>query len=276
MNITPRRILAGFAALLLALLPGMTLPAFGLTLEGERIRVDVDEAHCRWSARLKDSPLSLKNVYFLPGDNSAGWTVKAICNEKDNNPLGRFETVTLHGTKPGELDFDYRISANKVTNDIIVSLGRANNTGKSVEIGDMDYMVVPDARLGGTSDQWMTFGTRSSYKDYYRLTSVNDIKTDVMYETEQLARNRRTGAVILMGHLTVWKGHSRFSFAKGDSAESMKMRAYCNYKVTMPTGRSFVGEKLLVSMGDNGQQVLEHLGNLIAVANDVRLKDAAR
>ena len=257
----------------LALMAGMTLPAFGLTLEGERIRVDVDEANCRWSARLKGSPLSLKDVYFLPGDNPAGWTVKAASNENDYNPLGRFETVTLHGTKPGELDFDYQISVNKFTSDIIVSLGRANHTGKTVHVGDMDYMVVPDARLGGTSDQWMTFGTSSSYKARYKLTSVNDITTNLIYETEQLARNRRTGAVILMGHLTVWKGHSRFSFAKGDSPESMKMRAYCNYEVTMPAGRSFVGEKLLVSMGDNGQRVLEHLGDLIAVANDVRLKE---
>ena len=33
------------------------MPAFGLTLECARIWVDVDEAHCRWSARLKDNIL---------------------------------------------------------------------------------------------------------------------------------------------------------------------------------------------------------------------------
>ena len=175
--------------------------------------------------------MSLKNVYFLPGDDPSGWTVKAAYNENDYNPLGRFEMVALHGTKPGELDFDYQNSANKFNRNIVVSLGRANDTGKTVEVGDMDCMVVPDARLGGASDQWMTFGTRSSYEDRYKLIRVNDIKANLTYETEQLAYNRQTGAVILMGHLTVWKGHSRFSFAKGDSPESMKMRTYCNDKV---------------------------------------------
>jgi len=246
--------------------------AFGATLEGKRVRVDVDVTGCRWSAQLKGSQMSLKKIYFLPHNNPAGWKVKAAPARDETNALGSFKTLTLHGTKSGQLDFDYHIWVSRTGSDIIVSLDRTNNTGGSVEVADMDYMVVPEARLGGTAGQWMTFGAGSSYKFLYKLTNVDDISGDQMYETCQLARNKQTGNTILMGHLTVKKGHSRFAFMKGDSPESMKMRAYCNYNVTMPPAKSFKGELLLVNMSGDGLRALEHMGELMGIANDVRLK----
>ena len=241
-------------------------------LEGERVRVDVDVAVCRWSAQLKGSQMTLRNVHFLPGDNTTGWFVKASTVHDEANPLGGFKALTLHGTKSGQLDFNYHIWVSKTGTDIIVSIDRANNTGGPVDVGNVDYIIVPEARLGGTNDQWMTFGVRSSYKLHYKLTDVNNIIDDQMYETCQLARNKRTGGTILMGHLTVKKGHSRFVFTKGDSLESMKMRAYCNYNATMAPGKSFNGELLLVNMSTDGLGALEHMGELMGIANEVGLK----
>lgn len=246
--------------------------AFGHTLEGERVRVDVDVTGCRWSAWLKGTQMSLKSVHFLSSDNPAGWNVSASPSRDENSGLGSFTAVTLHGTKAGQLDFDYHIWVSKTGNDIIVRLDRTNNTGGPVEVVDMDYIVAREVRLGGTAEEWMTFGTPSSYKGRYRLTNVSQISEEQIYETCQLARNRKTGGTILMGHLTVRKGHSRFAFIKGERPEIMKMRAYCNYNVTMPAGKSFEGELLLVSMNDDGLLALEHMGDLIGIANDVRLK----
>ena len=55
---------------------------------------------------------------------------------------------------------------------------------------------------------------------------------------------------------------------KGDSPENMKMRAYCNYNVTMPPAKSFKGELLLVNMSGDGLRALEHMGELMGIAND--------
>jgi len=53
-----------------------------------------------------------------------------------------------------------------------VSLGQSNNTGKAVDIEDMDYFVSSDARLGGTTDKWIALGTQSHNRDYYELWAV--------------------------------------------------------------------------------------------------------
>ena len=97
--------------------------------------------------------MRLNDVYFLPGDDPSGWKVASSVNQDDSNNLGSFVTVTLRGTKPGQLDFEYHISAGKTGNDILVSLGRSNHTGKAVDLVDMDYFVSNDARLGGTTDK---------------------------------------------------------------------------------------------------------------------------
>jgi hypothetical protein len=94
-----------------------------------------------------------------------------------------------------------------------------------------------------------------------------------MYEVCHLVRNQDTSSVILMGHLTVNKGHSRFEVGRKDAPDSMRLRAYCTYAVTMPPGRSFTGERLLVHLGGDGLRALEHLGDLIGAANDIRLKE---
>ena len=117
-----------------------------------KLLVTVDAEACRWSAEVKGTPMRINNVYFLPGDDPAGWKVASSVNNSDSNSLGTFVTVTLRGKKPGQLDFDYEVSASKTGNDLLVSVGRSNNTGQAVDIEDMDYFVSSDARLGGTED----------------------------------------------------------------------------------------------------------------------------
>src|ERR1039458_1777747 len=113
--------------------------------------------------------MQINNVYFLPGDDPAGWTVTSTINNNDASRFGAFSTVTLRGKKAGQLDFEYQLSVSKQTTDIIVSLSRTNNTGKPVEIGDMDYFVSGDARLGGTVEGWISLGTHSRNRDEYEL-----------------------------------------------------------------------------------------------------------
>jgi hypothetical protein len=151
---------------LIALCQPLVLPA------GPPIRVDtprllllVDETSCRWSAEVKGSPMQMNDVHFLPGDDPSGWTVAGSVNNDLSNNLGSFVTVTLRGTKAGQLDFDHQMSVSKTGNDILVCLGRSNNTGKAVDLGDMDYFVLGDARLGGSPDKWITLGTQSRNRD---------------------------------------------------------------------------------------------------------------
>lgn len=253
-----------------------------VTLEGQKLLVNVDTKNCRWSAALKGTDVKLNNVYFLGGDNPSGWLVTSKVNRSDRNELGDFSTVTLHGVRRDQLTFDYHISVSKDGDDIVVRLDRANNTGVPVEVGDMDYMVADDARLGGTTDKWLSFGARSEYSEYYDLTLVRDLSIVTrgeyrdptsMYEVCHLVRNMDTGNVILMGHLTVNKGQSRFEVGRKDAPDSMRMRGHCMYLVTMPPGKSFTGEKLLVYLGGDGIRALEHLGDLIGAANNIKLRE---
>jgi hypothetical protein len=95
-----------------------------IKVETRNLLVSVDAVNCRWSAEVKGTPMQLNDVYFLPGDDPAGWTVTSSVNNDDANKFGAFVTVTLRGTKLGQLDFDYQISVSKNANDILVSLGR--------------------------------------------------------------------------------------------------------------------------------------------------------
>src|SRR5271165_6000570 len=121
--------------------PSSLAGAAPIRVDTPNILISVDAANCRWSAEIKGTPMQLNDVHFLPGDDTSGWTVAGSVNQDDANRFGSFVTVTLHGTKPGQLDFDYQISASKTGHDILVSLGRSNNTGKDVAVGDMDYFV---------------------------------------------------------------------------------------------------------------------------------------
>ena len=78
-----------------------------------------------------------------------------------------------------------------------------------------------------------------------------------------------------MGHVTAFKGASRFEVAagwQGKTSDRMKVRGYCSYKVTMPPGKSFAGEKLLLCFNTDALRAMEHQGGLIAIAHDIRLK----
>jgi hypothetical protein len=246
-----------------------------IKVETQNLLVSVDAANCRWSVEVKGTPMRMNDVYFLPGDDPSGWKVTSSVDNADSNNLGQFATVTLRGTKPGQLDFDYRIFASKTGNDILVSLGRSNKTGKTVDVDDMDYFVSRDARLGGTNDKWVTLGTQSRNRDYYELWNVINLITPKTYAVNHVVRDKDTGNSLLMGHVTTIKGASRFEVRSGWNGkvpDRMQVRGYCSYKVTMPTGKSFPGEKLLVDFNTDALRAMEHQADLIAIAHDIRLK----
>jgi hypothetical protein len=214
-------------------------------------------------------------VYFIPGDDPAGWTVTSSVNNHDSTNLGSFVTVTLHGEKPGQLDFEYQISVSQTGNDILVSLGRSNRTGQEVALGDMDYFVSDDAQLGGTTDRWITLGTHSRNRDLYDLSAVINLITPKIYEVNHVVRNSDTGNSLLLGHVTALKGASRFEVAsgwRGKVPDRMQVRGYCSYKIVVPPGKSFPGEKLLIAFNQDALRAMEHQADLIAIAHDVRLQ----
>ena len=246
-----------------------------IKIDTGNLLVTVDATACRWSAEVKGTPMRLNDVYFLPGDDPSGWKVTSSVNHADSNPFGSFDTVTLHGTKSGHLDFDYQISVSKTNNDILVSLGRSNHTGKAVDLGDMDYFVSADARLGGSTDKWIALGTHSRNRDLYELDAVINLITPKMYAVNHVVRDSDTGNSLLLGHVTALKGASRFEVRsgwQGKTADRMQVRGYCSYKITIPPGKSFPGEKLLIDFNRDALRAMEHQGDLIALAHDVRLK----
>ena len=201
------------AMLFQCLLTGATAP---IAVDTQNLKLSVDAANCRWSAEVKGTPMRLSEVYFLPGDDPSGWKVVSSVNKDDVNKYGSFVTVTLRGKKPGQLDFEYQISASKTGNDILVSLGRSNNTGKTVDVLDMDYFVSNDVRLGGATDRWTSLGTMSQNREYYDLNPVISYVTPKMYQVNHVVRDMDTGNSLLMGHVTITKGASRFEVAAQD------------------------------------------------------------
>ena len=200
----------------------------------------------------------------------------AEVNKNDTSDLGSFVTVTLQGKKPGQLDFTYNLSVSKTGNDILVSMDRANHTGHPVDVGDIDYFVSHDARLGGTNDKWISMGTKSSFREYYRLWAVINLIQPTTYAVNQVIRDSETGNSLLMGHVTAFKGASRFELRSGWQGKvpnRMQVRGYCSYKVTMPDGEHFDGEKLLICFSTDALRAMEHQGDLIAIAHDVRLRE---
>lgn len=246
-----------------------------IKIDTKNLLVSVDVTACRWSAEVKGTPMRLHDVYFLPGDDPSGWKVTGAVNNADSNNFGSFATVTLHGTKAGQLDFDYRISASRTGNDILVSLSRSNHTGKAVDVVDMDTFVSNDVRLGGTTDRWTSLGTMSQNREYYDLAPVVSFVVPKMYQVNHVIQDMDTGNSLLMGHVTVTKGASRFEVGagwQGKTNDRMRVRGYCSYKVTMPAGESFAGEKLLIDFNTDALRAMEHQADLIAIAYDIRLK----
>ena len=266
---------AGFLAAVVLLQFQPANAATPIKVDTRNLLVTVDAESCRWSAEVKGTPMSMNDVYFLPGDDPAGWKVASSVDNSDSNSLGTFVTVTLRGKKPGQLDFEYRISVSKTENDILVSLGRTNNTGKTVDVGEMDYFKSADARLGGTTDKWISMGTHSRNRDLYDLLAVVNMITPHSYEVNQVVQDSNTGNSLLMGHVTTVKGASRFDVTSGwtgKGPDRMQVRGYCSYKVAMPAGKSFAGEKLLIDFNQDALRAMEHQADLIAIVNDIRLK----
>ena len=263
-----------FAAL--ALLPFEPVHAAApIRIDARNLLVTVDPTACRWSAEVKGTPMMLNDVYFLPGDDPAGWAMTSSVDNNDSNSLGSFTTVTLRGRKPGQLDFEYRLSVSKTGNDILVSLGRTNRTGKAVDVGEMTYFASADARLGGTDDKWISLGTHSRNRDLYDLLSVINLVATKTYEVNHVIRDSDTGNSLLMGHVTAFKGAARFDVRSGwggKAADRMYVRGYCGYKIIMPPAKSFAGEKLLIDFNQDALRAMEHQADLIAIAHDIRLK----
>ena len=246
-----------------------------LTVETGSLKASVDPVTCRWSVEVKGTAMGIHDVYFLPGDEPSGWTVAGSINAHDSSALGSFTTVSLHGAHPGQLDFEYRVSISNSGNDVLVSLGRSNNTGKPVDIQEMDYFVSSDARLGGSCDRWISLGAQSQNREQYSLAAVVNLLTPRMYIVNHVVRDMESGNSLLMGHVTAMKGSSRFEIAsgwQGKAPDRMRVRGYCSYKITMPPGKSFAGEKLLLCFNTDALRAMEHQADLIALAHDVRLK----
>ena len=192
----------GFRALpiacvvLFSLLP-MTA-ATPIKIDTKNLLVSVDPTVCRWSAEVKGTPMRMNDVYFLPGDDPSGWKVTSSVNKADSNNLGSFTTVTLRGTKAGQLDFEYQISVGNTNNDILVSLGRTNKTGKAVDVDDMDYFVSSDVKLGSTNDRWIALGTQSRNRDLYELAAVINLITPKTYTVNHVVKDSDTGNSLLM------------------------------------------------------------------------------
>ena len=247
-----------------------------IVVSTKNLQVSVDASTCRWSASVKGTKMQINDVYFLPGDDPSGWKIVSSVNKDDSNNLGAFVTVTLHGKKAGQLDFDYNLSVSKNNNDIIVSLGRTNNTGRSVDIQDIDYFISNDARLGSTTDRWLSLGTMSINSQYYDLNPVITLIYPRMYIVNHVIKDKDSGNSLLMGQVTTTKGASRFEVStgwQGKIPDRMIVRGYCNYKVSMPAGKSFPGEKLLIDFSTDALRSMEHQGDLIALAHDIRLKE---
>ncbi len=244
-------------------------------VDTERLSVSIDPATCRWAASIKGSPMQLNDVHFLPGDDPSGWTVTSTVNDHDSTNLGDFVTVTLHGTKSGQLDFEYAVSVSKTGTDLIVSLGRLNSTDRPVDLGDMDIFVSGDVRLGGTEDRWTDLGTHSRNRDYYELWPVIHLITPRTYAVNHVVRDADTGNSLLLGHVTTMKGASRFEVSAGwtgKTPDRMQIRGCCSYKITIPPGKGFPGEKLLIDFNQDALLAMEHQADLIAIAHDIRLK----
>src|ERR1035441_5067587 len=92
--------------------------AASINVNTQNLLASVDAVNCRWSAEVKGTPMRLNDGYFFPGDDPSGWKVTNSVNQPDANKFGSFVTVTLRGTKPGRLDFEYQISVSKTSNDI--------------------------------------------------------------------------------------------------------------------------------------------------------------
>jgi len=265
---------AGVCFVLRSLAPAQVAPP--TTVDTKNLTVAVDPVACRWSASVKGTPMQINDVHFLPGGDASGWTVTSSVNQNDANNLGSFVTVTLRGKKAGQLDFEYQISASRTNNDILLSLGRTNNTGKEVDIDEMDYFISNDARLGSTSDRWISLGTQSRNRDYYDLWSVINLNVPKTYAVNHVVQDSDTGNSLLMGHVTTTKGASRFDLAngwKGKTPDRMRVRGYCSYNVTMPPGKSFSGERLLIYFNADALRAMEHQADLSALAHDIRLKE---
>jgi hypothetical protein len=250
--------------------------AVPIKVDTKNLLVVVDPAACRWSVQVKGTPMQMNDIYFLPGDDPSGWRISSAVNKTDDNKFGSFITVTLQGKKPGQLDFQYRISVSKTGNDILVSLGRTNNTGKPVDVGDINYFVSRDTRLGGTEDSWISLGTHSRNRDEYELLPVINMITPKSYEVNQVVQASNTGNSLLIGHVTASKGASRFDVRSGFGGKTddrMQVCGYCSYKVVMPPAKSFEGEKLLINFNTDALNAMKHQGDLIALAYDVRLKE---
>jgi hypothetical protein len=75
------RISGAARAALLALL--ITVPGWAATpivIDAQKLRVTIDPAACRWSASVRNTAMQINKVYFLPGDDPAGWTVTSAVN----------------------------------------------------------------------------------------------------------------------------------------------------------------------------------------------------
>jgi len=157
-----------------------------IKIETKKLNVSVHAHGCRWSVELKHSEIQRNNVYFLPNDDPSGWRVVGTVNHNDSADLGSFVTVTLHGTRPGFLDLEYKISIGTTGNNLLMILGRSNRTGKPVDMEDTNYFVLAGARLGGKTDRRTSLRKHSRKRNYCELWPVECLIVPKLYEVNHV------------------------------------------------------------------------------------------
>lgn len=247
-----------------------------INVSTDKISLEVDALAGRWSAWIRGTDMRINDAYFIAGNDILGWKITSAINKNDKSRLGDFTTVTLKGTKRGQLDFIYTVSASNHGNDILVSHSKVNNTGLPINLLSLDYFISEDVRLGGTSDHWRMIGTKSQLHHYYDFDRVSGLITPKSYEVNAVIRNLSTSSSLLLGHVTTTKGLSRFEVSngyQGTTLDKMHIKGYCSYKIVIPAGKGFAGEKLLILFSDDAIKAMEHQGDMISLAADIRLKE---
>ena len=156
-----------------------------------------------------------------------------------------------------------------------MSLGRSNNTGKQVDVERHGLFCVGRCAPGGTSDKWITLGTQSRNRDLYELWAVINLITPKNIRGESRSQKLGDGEQPIDGTCDDPEGSVEVRGEvgwKGKVPDRMQVRGYCSYKVTVPPGKSFAGEKLLICFNTDALRAMEHQADLIAIAHDVRLK----
>ena len=138
--------------------------------------------------------MQLNDVYFLPADDPSGWTVAGIVNTGRPQPLRlvRHRDPARHQARRTRFRVSHLRRARPATTFSSASAAPTAPASPST-CEEMDYFVSSDARLGGTTDKWISLGTHSRNRDYYELLPVQSLTTPKMYAVNHVVRDADSG-----------------------------------------------------------------------------------